>query len=1390
MANSAVVGILRVVLTANAAEYESVLKQAQSSAKTFATETKKIGAQLSNAGSALTAGLTLPLLGTAAAAIKVGMDFDKVTNQIQGVLQPTAAQMENVRATAMKMGADTVFSAVDAAEAILELGKAGFETETAISSVGDVLQLAAASGLSMGDSASMAARSLNAFGLQASDLSHVNDVLAKAVNSTSLEIGDLQVAFGYIGPIAQGFGMSIEQASAALGIMRDSGIAAETTGRALREGMGRLANPVKAVKDVMGDLGIASFETNGKLMGLNEIVGTLQTHGLTAAQSLKLFGDAAGPGMFALVQKGQFALENLTKSMKESDGAAKKMADAMMQGLPGAMEQLKGSVETALLGISKAIEPAVISLTGIAKSLADSVTTVLVPAFMALPQPVQMATLGMLGVAAAAGPALLIMGQLAMAASALTTAFTANGVATLALSAAGRGFAANLPTLTAALSALYARVTVTTGALSIMTGVLSGLGVMVAIAGAAFAGWQIGKWLGEVTGLTDGFGKLSAKVLEFLHILPAGTAAQYDAMRAAERAKEAQGGLADGLDATAAAAKALQDRVKGEGLARDVATLGKTLSDLATQGKATPDVLKRAGMEAAALKQRGAVLTPELEKLATAFSGLPAPVHAAAEELTDAQKAVKRLKDELSGKDAIDAAKMMVDVVTEIGGATKLTTDQQKKALAVLDDAIEKYEALGKVAPEAWTSLQKQLSALPNFEIRVKINRAAAKEAIEDLQQQLLMWRDFRINTKLLIPTISPEAGGLDLSKTWEPFKKGIRDSRDGVVKLGDTINANVVGVLESLPATMARAFEGGGNLGGAFLSIAVQLGDTISKSITDALQKSLEKVGKSITLLQKAAVSIGSAAATAIGGAFGGGTGATISGMAASIGGAVLMTTALGAAAATSATAALALGAATAGIGAAAVGVFLVAKHFFTVGKEVKEARKNLDDFHKTLDAVLTAQQKAASGGQEWAARLIQVRDALIQTGVAASEAEARAEKLVAALLNTNNPAGSRAAMQEIAQLMQRVVDARETASSLFDEIMEASAHGIPAAMKPAIDQLIALGLLTDEQVAKLKKLGDGSEIDVDQLKSDIDSIGGRLESLGPAFQQANIDQTAGKYINSIDRMIKAGGDVGGILFDAREEISGLVTDSLKFGTTLPANMKPWIEELARSGNLIDANGQKITDISNLKFGDKIETEQEKTDKMWQTILQSIKDLIDAIKGPLAGAINGLPNEKRIKIVYDEEGKPTGDGDGANKGDKGHAVGTMGRYGEWFANFGKGTRTTLHGMEAVLTKAQAVPFAMSVMDSMMPSVPAFNPAMAMAGIEGALSVGGSSSTVTNSVNVLPVIMPGQRMSSREIGREAARYLSDSGLGTDAHGVTTAVEHVIDNWFRTYGSRR
>lgn len=168
-------------------------------------------------------------------------------------------------------------------------------------------------------------------------------------------------------------------------------------------------------------------------------------------------------------------------------------------------------------------------------------------------------------------------------------------------------------------------------------------------------------------------------------------------------------------------------------------------------------------------------------------------------------------------------------------------------------------------------------------------------------------------------------------------------------------------------------------------------------------------------------------------------------------------------------------------------------------------------------------------------------------------------------------------------------------------------------------------------------------------------------LEGLGVAIGQMGTTASFTTIINDLDTLARAarqaGGELdwGGAIYGMREEIGALVASALRMGTEVPANMRPFIDELYRSGNLIDENGRKIEDISQLKFGAPIETEAEKTtqamgeiDKAIGELKSALLEVVDALKVLLPQAaqeganqvnttISGLRPTIRIGVEVDD---------------------------------------------------------------------------------------------------------------------------------------------------------
>ncbi|MFL0197272.1 phage tail tape measure protein [Clostridium sp. WILCCON 0269] len=385
------------------------MKQFMNSNNSAETRIQSLSGAMQGVGSVATTAVTLPLVGIGTAAVKTSMDFGAQMSKVQAISGATGNEFNKLREQAIQLGADTNFSATEAAEGQENLASAGFKTNEILSAMPGMLSLAAAGDVDIATAADIAGSSLRGFGMEASQATHVADVLAKTAADTNAGITDTGEAMKYIAPVAHSLGISFEDTTAAIGLLSNAGIKGSQAGTTLRGALTSLASPTKAASAVMEELGMNFFDAHGKMLPLGDVIQQLKdkTSGLTQQQKASametLFGKEAMSGMLALVDQGPDKFRSLEKELKNCDGAGKEMADTMQNNLKGAIEAMKGSIETMGIRIGDVLAPGI-------KKAADFIAA-LANGFSNLPKPIQ-TVIVYLGIAAAAfGPVMLIFSK-------------------------------------------------------------------------------------------------------------------------------------------------------------------------------------------------------------------------------------------------------------------------------------------------------------------------------------------------------------------------------------------------------------------------------------------------------------------------------------------------------------------------------------------------------------------------------------------------------------------------------------------------------------------------------------------------------------------------------------------------------------------------------------------------------------------------------------------------------------------------------------------------------------------------------------------------------------------------------------------------------------------
>ncbi|MGA1619694.1 MAG: phage tail tape measure protein, partial [Pirellulales bacterium] len=197
----------------------------------------QIGQSMRNVGTRMTAigaGLAVPL-GLASKQFASFDDAIRATAAVTGNLGAEgAASLQMLTDKARELGATTSFTAVEVANLMTELGRAGFDATEITSMTESVLALARATGTDASLSAGILAATLRQFSLEAGDAAKVADILTTAANSTFNTVEGLGESLKFAGPVAKSLGISLEDTVAVLGVLGNVGIQGSEAGTALR----------------------------------------------------------------------------------------------------------------------------------------------------------------------------------------------------------------------------------------------------------------------------------------------------------------------------------------------------------------------------------------------------------------------------------------------------------------------------------------------------------------------------------------------------------------------------------------------------------------------------------------------------------------------------------------------------------------------------------------------------------------------------------------------------------------------------------------------------------------------------------------------------------------------------------------------------------------------------------------------------------------------------------------------------------------------------------------------------------------------------------------------------------------------------------------------------
>lgn len=237
-------------------EYRQAFSEAQQQLGNTFERSKKLGTAVTAAGGIIAAGL--------ADSTKAAADFEQSMANVYSVMAPDEINQFGgaLKDLAITMGADTKYSATEAAAGIEELVKAGVSVQDIMNGgLQGALSLATAGELELADAAEIASTALNAFKDDNITVQRAADLLAGAANASATSVSEMKFGLSQVSAVASQVGLSFEDTTSALAVFAQNGLKGSDAGTSLKTMLMNLQPSTDKAYNQFEDLGLLTLDT-------------------------------------------------------------------------------------------------------------------------------------------------------------------------------------------------------------------------------------------------------------------------------------------------------------------------------------------------------------------------------------------------------------------------------------------------------------------------------------------------------------------------------------------------------------------------------------------------------------------------------------------------------------------------------------------------------------------------------------------------------------------------------------------------------------------------------------------------------------------------------------------------------------------------------------------------------------------------------------------------------------------------------------------------------------------------------------------------------------------------------------------------------------------------
>lgn len=316
---------------------------------------------------------------------KVGSSFEAAMSGVEGVSGATKQEVSQLSDKAKEIGANTKLSAEQAAGAMMNLSVAGWQVQETLDGVDGVVYLARAANMDLAESAQIAADNIATFNLQASDTTHIADMLAYAQAHSNTTASQLGQAYKNSAANMNAAGQTIETTTAILEALANNGLRSAESGTALAAVMRDMTSKMEDGAIAIGDTSVKVMDSRGNFRDMLDILKDVEkaTNGMGDAQKqaalLSTFTSDSIKALNMMLNTGADEIAGYREELENCAGAAEEMGDTMDDNLEGATAAFNSAVESLEITIYEKFSGPLKAATEMATSAVSSITKAITP---------------------------------------------------------------------------------------------------------------------------------------------------------------------------------------------------------------------------------------------------------------------------------------------------------------------------------------------------------------------------------------------------------------------------------------------------------------------------------------------------------------------------------------------------------------------------------------------------------------------------------------------------------------------------------------------------------------------------------------------------------------------------------------------------------------------------------------------------------------------------------------------------------------------------------------------------------------------------------------------------------------------------------------------------